>query len=107
MTFEKQRAALADVVAIPVTPFTRDGAIDRAAHATILRRLLDSGVRTLTPNGNTGEFYALTPQERRDVVELDARRGRRAGRGAGRGGTRRADRRRRRPARRGAWAPTW
>ncbi|WP_399932647.1 dihydrodipicolinate synthase family protein [Streptomyces kanamyceticus] len=70
MTFETQRTALADVVAIPVTPFAADGTIDRAAHRTILRRLLDGGVRTLTPNGNTGEFYALSPQERRDVVEL-------------------------------------
>ncbi|WP_223777837.1 dihydrodipicolinate synthase family protein [Streptomyces sp. 135] len=70
MTFETQRTALADVVAIPVTPFAADGAIDRAAHRAILRRLLDGGVRTLTPNGNTGEFYALSPQERRDVVEL-------------------------------------
>ncbi|MGW0533268.1 dihydrodipicolinate synthase family protein [Streptomyces sp. NPDC003032] len=68
--FETQRTALADVVAIPVTPFTEDGGIDRAAHRVILRRLLDGGVRTLTPNGNTGEFYALSPQERRDVVEL-------------------------------------
>ncbi|WPO70275.1 dihydrodipicolinate synthase family protein [Streptomyces sp. KN37] len=70
MTFETQRTALADVVAIPVTPFAADGAIDRAAHRAILCRLLDGGVRTLTPNGNTGEFYALSPQERRDVVEL-------------------------------------
>ncbi|MFH8294083.1 dihydrodipicolinate synthase family protein [Streptomyces sp. NPDC018059] len=70
MTFETQRTALADVVAIPVTPFAADGTIDRAAHRAILRRLLDGGVRTLTPNGNTGEFYALAPQERRDVVEL-------------------------------------
>ncbi|MFI2614818.1 dihydrodipicolinate synthase family protein [Streptomyces sp. NPDC018584] len=69
MTFETQRTALADVVAIPVTPFAADGTIDRAAHRAILRRLLDGGVRTLTPNGNTGEFYALAPQERRDVVE--------------------------------------
>ncbi|MET9550777.1 dihydrodipicolinate synthase family protein [Streptomyces sp. NPDC006627] len=70
MTFETQRTALADVVAIPVTPFAADGTIDRAAHRAILRRLLDGGVRTLTPNGNTGEFYALSPQERREVVEL-------------------------------------
>ncbi|MFF8641213.1 dihydrodipicolinate synthase family protein [Streptomyces sp. NPDC015345] len=70
MTFETQRTALADVVAIPVTPFAADGTIDRAAHRAILCRLLDGGVRTLTPNGNTGEFYALSPQERRDVVEL-------------------------------------
>ncbi|MEV0126555.1 dihydrodipicolinate synthase family protein [Streptomyces sp. NPDC050703] len=70
MSFATQRAALADVVAIPVTPFTEDGRVDRAAHRVILRRLLDGGVRTLTPNGNTGEFYALSPAERREVVEL-------------------------------------
>ncbi|MEV0600609.1 dihydrodipicolinate synthase family protein [Streptomyces sp. NPDC050315] len=67
---ETQRAALADVVAIPVTPFTAGGALDTDAHRTLLRRLLDGGVRTLTPNGNTGEFYALTPDERRAVTEL-------------------------------------
>ncbi|MFF3905501.1 dihydrodipicolinate synthase family protein [Streptomyces sp. NPDC001848] len=69
-TFETQRAALADVVAIPVTPFTEDGRVDQDAHRALLRRLLDGGVRTLTPNGNTGEFYALTPEERRLVTEL-------------------------------------
>lgn len=29
VTFERQRAPLADVVAIPVTPFTEDGSVDR------------------------------------------------------------------------------
>ncbi|MEE1928297.1 dihydrodipicolinate synthase family protein [Streptomyces sp. TRM 70351] len=64
------RAALADVVAIPVTPFGADGGIDPGAHRAVLHRLLDAGVRTLTPNGNTGEFYALTPEERRTVTEV-------------------------------------
>ncbi|MBT2489786.1 dihydrodipicolinate synthase family protein [Streptomyces sp. ISL-96] len=68
--FSALRSALADVVAIPVTPFAADGSIDIAAHRALLGRLLDGGVRTLTPNGNTGEFYALTPEERRDVTEL-------------------------------------
>lgn len=69
MTYASQRAALAEVVAIPVTPFAQDGSIDRPAHRALLRRLLDAGVRTLTPNGNTGEFYALTPRERHEVAE--------------------------------------
>ncbi|MFK4599872.1 dihydrodipicolinate synthase family protein [Streptomyces pristinaespiralis] len=68
--FGSLREALADVVAIPVTPFTADDAIDTAAHRALLRRLLDGGVRTLTPNGNTGEYYALDPDERRVVTEL-------------------------------------
>jgi 4-hydroxy-tetrahydrodipicolinate synthase len=70
MNHPRLRAALADVVAIPVTPFAADGTLDTEAHRTLLRRLLDAGVRTLTPNGNTGEFAALTPQERRTVTEL-------------------------------------
>ncbi|MFI6351625.1 dihydrodipicolinate synthase family protein [Streptomyces sp. NPDC050743] len=69
VTFETQRAALADVVAIPVTPFAADGSVDTVTHRALLRRLLDGGIRTLTPNGNTGEFYALTPEERRLVTE--------------------------------------
>lgn len=64
------KAALADVVAIPVTPFAEDGSIDFATHRALTRRLLDGGIRTVTPNGNTGEFYALTPDERRLVTEL-------------------------------------
>lgn len=68
--FEAGRAALADVVAIPVTPFAENGSIDQEVHRVLLRRVLDGGVRILTPNGNTGEFYALSPEERRTVTEL-------------------------------------
>ncbi|WP_353941807.1 dihydrodipicolinate synthase family protein [Streptomyces sp. HUAS MG91] len=68
-SYPTQRSALADVVAIPVTPFAADGSVDEPALRTLLRRLLDGGVRVLTPNGNTGEFYALTDAERRLVAE--------------------------------------
>ncbi|QNP66525.1 dihydrodipicolinate synthase family protein [Streptomyces genisteinicus] len=68
--FQALRDALADVVAIPVTPFAADGTVDEGAHRALIRRLIDGGVRTLTPNGNTGEYYALDPQERRAVTEL-------------------------------------
>ncbi|MDK1473356.1 dihydrodipicolinate synthase family protein [Streptomyces sp. 549] len=70
MDLSPLKTALADVVAIPVTPFAANGSIDTAAHRVLLRRLLDGGVRVLTPNGNTGEFYALSPEERRAVTEL-------------------------------------
>ncbi|AXG76373.1 dihydrodipicolinate synthase family protein [Streptomyces paludis] len=66
----QSRDALAEVVAIPVTPFTADDTLDTDAHRLLLRRLLDGGVRTVTPNGNTGEYYALAPDERRAVTEL-------------------------------------
>ncbi|MET7621633.1 dihydrodipicolinate synthase family protein [Streptomyces sp. NPDC005408] len=71
-TLPALRAALADVVAIPVTPFAADGTVDEKAQRGLLRRLIDAGVTTLTLNGNTGEFYALTPGERRRAVELTA-----------------------------------
>ena len=35
--FEAQRAALADVVAIPVTPFAEDGSVDQDTHREIGR----------------------------------------------------------------------
>ena len=41
------------------------GALDQDTYRALLRRLLDGGIRTLTPNGNTSEFYYLTPAERR------------------------------------------
>ena len=70
MAYETQRAALAGVVAIPVTPFAEDGGVERDTYRALLRRLLDGGIQAVTPNGNTGEYYALDPAERRAVVEL-------------------------------------
>ncbi|GAA2343667.1 dihydrodipicolinate synthase family protein [Streptomyces cuspidosporus] len=70
MDYSPLRAALADVVAIPVTPYDAEGAVDQDTYRALLRRLLDSGVKAVTPNGNTGEFYALTLAERRLVTEL-------------------------------------
>ncbi len=98
-TFETQRAALADVVAIPVTPFAEDGSVDPGTYRALLRRLLDGGITTLTPNGNTGEFYALSPAERSLVTELTVEGGRGPRRDPGGRRPRRADRGGLRPAR--------
>ena len=69
VTAGQLRSALATVVAIPVTPFDDAGGIDWDAHARVIRRLADGGVTVITPNGNTGEFYTLTPDEARRVTE--------------------------------------
>ena len=66
---DRLKEALATVVAIPVTPFDESGDIEWDAHARVVRRLTDGGVTVITPNGNTGEFYTLTPEEARRVTE--------------------------------------
>ncbi len=54
-----------------ITPFTADGKkVDEAA----LRRLVDfqieEGIHGLIPLGSTGEFLSVTPDERRQIVEI-------------------------------------
>lgn len=61
---------LRGVVAIPTTPFLPDGGVDEAAYQRGIRRLVEGGIRTVTPNGNTGEFYALAPREAKVVTRL-------------------------------------
>ena len=71
MNFEQQqRNPLRGVVAVPTTPFAPDGDIDKKAYQRIIRRLVDAGITTVTPNGNTGEFYALNPGEAKEVTRL-------------------------------------
>lgn len=63
----RERAALMQelrtIAAIPVTPFHPDGQVDWDGYAGVVRRIAGGGVTVLTPNGNTGEFYALTAEE--------------------------------------------
>ncbi|MCA2224939.1 dihydrodipicolinate synthase family protein [Nonomuraea aurantiaca] len=71
MRFGELSRALRDVVAIPVTPYA-GGVPDLALYRTLLRRLVDAGVNVLTPNGNTGEFYALSAEERLQLITAAA-----------------------------------
>jgi 4-hydroxy-tetrahydrodipicolinate synthase len=70
MTFEEQKRRLAGVVAIPVTPFDAQGAVDADTYGGLVDRLMVAGVEIVTPNGNTGEFYALDEREARTCLEL-------------------------------------
>jgi len=49
MTLDLLRSALATVAAIPVTPFGPDGQVDWDAHDRVIRRMVDAGVRLVTP----------------------------------------------------------
>jgi 4-hydroxy-tetrahydrodipicolinate synthase len=70
---ENLRQALATVVAVPVTPLHADGSPDWDTYAALTSRLTDGGITVITPNGNTGEFYALSPAEARQAAETAAR----------------------------------
>lgn len=64
--------ALSTVIAIPVTPFVRrQGTLyaDFQAYAHLVDRMVNGGIRVVTPNGNTSEFYSLNQQEMRQSVE--------------------------------------
>ncbi|GDY29795.1 dihydrodipicolinate synthase family protein [Gandjariella thermophila] len=73
MSLDKLAEKLAGVVAIPVTAFDGDGAVDEPACVRVMERIVGAGVDVVTPNGNTGEFYALGTDEARRVVELTMR----------------------------------
>src|SRR5437870_4353433 len=69
MQIAQLKTALSTVVAIPVIPFTADGKLDLAAYRHLIGRLAAAGITALTPNGNAGEFYSLSPTERCGVLE--------------------------------------
>lgn len=53
-----------------VTPFDEAERVDEEALAALVEDQLAHGVHGLVVNGSTGEFFALTPEERRRNVEL-------------------------------------
>src|SRR5580658_11214246 len=66
------RRALATAVVVPVTPLHADGSPDWDTYATLTGRLIDGGITVITPNGNPGEFYALSQAEARRAFETAA-----------------------------------
>ncbi|OAA57158.1 Dihydrodipicolinate synthetase-like protein [Cordyceps fumosorosea ARSEF 2679] len=53
-----------------ITPFTHDqGSIDFHALDEHINRLIDAGVHGLVPGGSTGEFTALSTEERKQLLE--------------------------------------
>ncbi len=55
-----------------ITPFGEDGKVDFAAFERLLGHLRDAGVKGWVPCGSTGEYYAMTADERASVLEFVA-----------------------------------
>lgn len=55
-----------------VTPFTSNDTIDFDALKTLINTLIDAGVRGIIACGTTGEYYALTAEERHALMAFIA-----------------------------------
>ena len=60
---------LRGVLTALATPFAADGSVDEALLRALVDRSIDGGVHGVVACGSTGEFSALTVDERRLVVE--------------------------------------
>ncbi len=58
------------IIPAMVTPVTPDGKINGQALRKLTNYLIDGGVHGLFPVGSQGEFYALTFEEKKRVIEI-------------------------------------
>lgn len=65
-------STLDTVVTIPVVAFDQYGGINEQETENVSDRMVRHGISVLTINGNTGEFYSLSPEERRRAVRIGA-----------------------------------
>ena len=63
MSIDKVRAALGGISGVHVTPYDADGAVEKTQLARVVDRIAAAGIHNIVSAGNTGEFYALTPDE--------------------------------------------
>lgn len=66
------RAALSGMFPAIPTPTDAHGAFDKAALKPVVDYLFDGGMKGVVALGGTGEYLALTPRERIEVVEQTA-----------------------------------
>ncbi|PDT81236.1 dihydrodipicolinate synthase family protein [Sinorhizobium sp. BJ1] len=67
MHIQDLRKVLHGVSGVPVTAYDDDGEVDPRITAKVYARVARAGIHNIVAAGNTGEFYALTPDEIRTV----------------------------------------
>jgi len=55
---------------VMVTPFTTRGNLDKASSANLVEFLIENGTHGIIAMGSTGEFFSLTPEERKRLMEI-------------------------------------
>ena len=58
------------VIPALITPLTQDEQVNEQALRKLLRYVVDGGVHGVFVNGTTGEFYGLSPEQKRDVIAI-------------------------------------
>jgi 4-hydroxy-tetrahydrodipicolinate synthase len=66
------------IIPAVITPLTIDGMFNEKAMRKLLNYLIDGGVHGLFVTGTTGEFYGLTPEEKKKIytIAMEEARGR-------------------------------
>jgi 4-hydroxy-tetrahydrodipicolinate synthase len=66
------------IIPAVITPLTTEGSFNEKAMRKFINYLIDGGVHGLFVVGTTGEFYGLSPEEKREIflVTMDETRGR-------------------------------
>ena len=68
MPFHHSR--LEGIVTATPTPLRADGTVDRAAAAAVANHVVEGGATGIAPIGGTGEYIALTPAQRREMLDV-------------------------------------
>jgi len=58
------------IIPAVITPLTNDGKFNEKAMRKLLNYLIDGGVHGLFVVGTTGEFYGLSPEEKREIFQV-------------------------------------
>ena len=61
---------LEGIVVAMITPFNDDESLNEEGLRTVVRFLVERGAHGLLPGGSQGEFYALTADERRSILDI-------------------------------------
>ncbi|MBB5473647.1 4-hydroxy-tetrahydrodipicolinate synthase [Cellulomonas hominis] len=62
--------AVARFYAPAVTAFHADGTLDREGNVAVWEHVLDGGVDGIVLLGSTGEFFAMRPEQKRELIDL-------------------------------------